>query len=90
MIRDTATYRPFKPGRKTPSLKSLASKYLDLTIQTGEHNSVEDAQAAFKLYLKYRKEWENKLRTRSKLIPAGTKLNSANKKTKSPITRSSC
>ena len=45
---------------RTPSLKNLAAKYLGLTIQEGEHNSVEDARAALNLYLMFRKEWESK------------------------------
>merc|ERR1712079_254323 len=54
-IRDSAKY--FKLG-KTPSLKSLVDRYLDMQIQSGEHSSVEDAQAVMKLYLMFRDKWE--------------------------------
>ena len=50
-VRDTSRYRPFLKGGRTPSLKSLAWKYLDLEIQDGEHDSVIDARAAVNLYL---------------------------------------
>ena len=65
-IRDTAHYRTFAKGRNTPSLKSLATKYLGLNIQSGEHSSVEDAQTALKLYLKHREAWERKVKKRKK------------------------
>ena len=49
--------------RKTPSLKNLAETKLGLTIQAGEHSSVEDAGAALRLYLSERKEWEGSVST---------------------------
>ena len=58
--RDTAKYKRFKLG-KTPKLKTLVFKHLREEIQTGEHNPVEDARAAMKLYLKFRDEWEASL-----------------------------
>ncbi|CAB3991012.1 Cationic trypsin-3, partial [Paramuricea clavata] len=50
-IRDTAKYKPFQEKVKTkrPSLKKLAKEILSLSIQSGEHSSVEDARAAMKL-----------------------------------------
>jgi DNA polymerase III epsilon subunit-like protein len=60
-VRDTSKHREFLSGGRTPKLKSLAAKYLGLTIQEGEHNSVEDARTALNLYLMFRKEWESKL-----------------------------
>lgn len=39
----------FKPNEK-PSLKRLASAVLGQTIQTGAHDSMEDAKAAMRLY----------------------------------------
>ena len=46
MIRDTAKYEPFKAAfsGRTPSLKSLAAKFLGMSVQAGEHSSVEDSQ----------------------------------------------
>ncbi|CAB4016909.1 RNA exonuclease 4 [Paramuricea clavata] len=59
-IRDTAKYKPFQEKVKTerPSLKKLAKEILSLSIQAGEHSSVEDARAAMKLYFTHRREWE--------------------------------
>ncbi|KAK6635539.1 hypothetical protein RUM44_000791 [Polyplax serrata] len=67
LIRDTSRYEPFRQanGMKSPSLKKLAKEFLNEDIQEGEHDSVEDAKAAMKLYKKYRKDWEVSLqRTR--------------------------
>ncbi|KAF6204565.1 hypothetical protein GE061_018725 [Apolygus lucorum] len=57
-IRDTAKFFR-RGGCKTPSLKTLASQYLDVSIQEGEHSSVQDAKAAVQLYNLYRKQWES-------------------------------
>jgi len=60
MIRDTSKYKPFKNafGGRTPSLKNLSARFLGVTVQTGEHSSVQDSQAAVRLYTMFRKEWE--------------------------------
>lgn len=42
----------------TPSLKCLAKEVLGVTIQDGEHSSVEDARAAMQLYCTVSKSWE--------------------------------
>ncbi|CAB3382008.1 Hypothetical predicted protein [Cloeon dipterum] len=58
-IRDTVKYKPFKQLKSgKPSLKFLAEKILGVKIQTGEHNSVEDAKAAMSLYMMHQKAWE--------------------------------
>lgn len=59
-IRDTSRYKRFRSlfGGKTPSLKKLTEKILSVQIQHGEHNSVQDAQAAMRLYTMNRREWE--------------------------------
>ena len=62
-IRDTAVYFHDYDQRRTPSLKNLAETKLGLTIQAGEHSSVEDAGAALRLYLSERKEWEGSVST---------------------------
>ncbi|XP_035226240.1 RNA exonuclease 4-like [Stegodyphus dumicola] len=64
LIRDTSRYKPFrdKCGSRTPSLKKLTDKFLGCKIQTGEHNSVEDARAAMLLYLQNKREWEKQMR----------------------------
>ncbi|XP_030587510.1 apoptosis-enhancing nuclease [Archocentrus centrarchus] len=73
MVRDTSTTRLLSrlagfPSKCYPSLKTLANKLLNRTIQVGKrgHCSVEDAQAALDLYKLVEGEWEqevqNKLR----------------------------
>jgi hypothetical protein len=61
MIRDTSSYKPFRAafGGRTPSLKNLSSRMLGVSVQQGEHSSVQDAQAAMRLYTMFRKDWEN-------------------------------
>ncbi len=60
MIRDTSAYRPFRAafGGRTPSLKNLAARMVGVSVQEGEHSSVQDAQAAMRLYTMFRKDWE--------------------------------
>ena len=55
-------------GNRTPSLKNLALRVLELNIQQGEHNSVQDAQVAMKLYLHFRRQWEDELKKRNNRI----------------------
>ena len=52
MIRDTSSYKTFRVsfGNRTPSLKNLTAKMLGVTVQEGEHSSVQDAQATMRLY----------------------------------------
>lgn len=60
-IRDTSTYKPLvnKISKgSTPSLRILARCVLGISIQDGEHNSVEDARAVMQIYNKYSDEWE--------------------------------
>lgn len=67
MIRDSARYKPFRKfaGGRTPGLKKLCAQLLGLEIQEGAHSSVIDAQATMLLYIKFKKEWEEKLSNRS-------------------------
>lgn len=67
-IRDTSrwpTYRQIAGGR-APALRRLAGEVLGWQIQTGEHNSVEDARAAMELYKRVRAPWEALLAGRRK------------------------
>lgn len=41
---------------RTPGLKALSSQVLNWQIQTGDHSSVDDAQATMRLYLLQREE----------------------------------
>ncbi|XP_066188948.1 RNA exonuclease 4 [Sylvia atricapilla] len=60
MIRDTQRYKPFKQRVKSsrPSLKLLCEKLLNVQVQTAEHCSIQDAQAAMRLYTLEKKKWE--------------------------------
>lgn len=65
MIRDTALYKPLRPSfraNKTPSLKLLSSHWLHEEIHGGQHNSVEDARMALRLYRSQSRVWEKQLR----------------------------
>lgn len=60
-IRDTARYKPLcrlVANGHTPSLKRLTQAILNKEIQTGEHNSIEDARAAMSIYNLLAKDWE--------------------------------
>ncbi|XP_066111917.1 RNA exonuclease 4 isoform X2 [Saccopteryx bilineata] len=65
-IRDTQKYKPFKSQVKTgrPSLKLLAERILGARVQQAEHCSVQDAQAAMRLYVTVKKEWERAVQDR--------------------------
>ena len=51
-IRDTSKHQPFRryAGGGTPKLKILASEMLGISIQSGEHSSVEDARATMLIF----------------------------------------
>lgn len=60
LIRDTsklASYREMSKG-KPPSLRTLARRFLNKLIQTGEHDLVEDARATMELFLLRKKEFK--------------------------------
>lgn len=59
--RDTSEYYRYLFQGKTPSLKKLSESVLGVAIQNGEHDSVQDAQATMKLYVKERDKWNTKL-----------------------------
>ncbi|XP_054853113.1 RNA exonuclease 4 [Eublepharis macularius] len=67
-IRDTQRYKPFRQKVKSvrPSLKLLCEKLLNVKVQRSEHSSIQDAQAAMRLYVMVKKQWEASLKTRSK------------------------
>lgn len=75
MIRDTALYKPFRAAfnGKTPSLKNLSARMLGISVQEGEHSSVQDAQAAMRLYTMFKKEWEKEMDLKKAINPAKTK-----------------
>lgn len=57
LIRDTSHYFKHLFQGTTPSLKKLSETILGLTIQKGEHDSVQDAQATMRLYVVERDNW---------------------------------
>ncbi|XP_051893328.1 RNA exonuclease 4 [Pristis pectinata] len=74
-IRDTQKYKPFKAlvecGR--PSLKHLCRQILKIKVQESAHSSVQDAQAAMRLYTLARQQWEAELKAKHKVKKEGVK-----------------
>ncbi|XP_025331479.3 RNA exonuclease 4 isoform X1 [Canis lupus baileyi] len=70
-IRDTQKYKPFKSQVKSgrPSLKLLAERILGIQVQQAEHCSIQDAQAAMRLYILVKKEWESTAQDRHPTAP---------------------
>ena len=66
MIRDTSKFFRKLLGGRRPALKKLAESILGVRVQTGEHDSVQDAQVAMRLYTMYRKKWETMQHKRRK------------------------
>ncbi|XP_043841141.1 RNA exonuclease 4 [Dromiciops gliroides] len=67
-IRDTQKYKPFRTQVKSgrPSLKLLSEKILGVKIQQSEHCSIQDAQAAMRLYIMVKKQWEGTIKDKYK------------------------
>ncbi|KAJ6651835.1 hypothetical protein lerEdw1_016431, partial [Lerista edwardsae] len=67
-IRDTQRYRPFKKAVQSgrPALKLLCEKLLNVTVQNSAHSSIQDAQAAMRLYTMAKKQWEALLKEERK------------------------
>uniref|UniRef100_A0A8B9NDD5 RNA exonuclease 4 n=1 Tax=Accipiter nisus TaxID=211598 RepID=A0A8B9NDD5_9AVES len=66
-IRDTQKYKPFRQRVKNarPSLKLLCERLLNVQVQTSEHCSIQDAQAAMRLYTLEKKKWEAAVKNKS-------------------------
>lgn len=71
-IRDTSRYPPYRKlaGGRSPGLKKLARELLGITIQGGEHSSVEDARTTMLLF---RKEKEGFEREHARIWETGKK-----------------
>jgi RNA exonuclease 4 len=65
-VRDTAWLPKFREaaGGRAPRLKDLAERVLGLSIQNGEHDSVEDARVAMMLYKAEKEAFESEARRR--------------------------
>ena len=70
-IRDTSRHAPYRKiaGGTYPKLKILAAELLGVTIQEGEHSSIEDARACMMLFRKDKSVFE---REHAKRWPAQT------------------
>ncbi|KAH9490586.1 REX4, RNA exonuclease 4 [Bulinus truncatus] len=68
-IRDTSLYKPFRElfNGRTPSLKKLTAKVLGVPVQEGQHSSIQDAQAAMRLYTMHRQKWEKEFKQKLRL-----------------------
>ncbi|CAL1543358.1 unnamed protein product [Lymnaea stagnalis] len=69
LIRDTSQYKPFRElfkGR-LPSLKNLTEKVLGVSVQAGQHSSIQDSQAAMRLYTMFRQKWEKEIKKNKRL-----------------------
>lgn len=72
-IRDTALYRPLRPpGRenRTPSLAGLVEHWFREKIHQGQHDSIEDARMALRLYRLKSRAWEKQMRSAMRRAPA--------------------
>ncbi|XP_042218005.1 RNA exonuclease 4-like [Homarus americanus] len=78
-IRDTSRYKGFLRlfGGRTPSLKKLTERLMGVKIQEGEHSSVQDAQAAMRLYTMHRRQWENLNSKKQRKLAGGGKKTKA-------------
>lgn len=66
LVRDTSRYIPLRtmatlPTEHPPGLKKLALNLLNRTIQTGAHDSVEDARTCLDLYKTIEEQWEKEM-----------------------------
>ena len=87
-IRDTALCPRFRAGfagknKDTPGLKWLSQHYLGawgMKVQEGEHNSIEDAQAAMRLYTKFMIPWEEAIAVEKEANVSHTEESKRNKR----------
>ncbi|GAB2284449.1 hypothetical protein Dimus_018900 [Dionaea muscipula] len=66
-MRDTSEYPPFLKEKRRKALRHIASEFLGVQIQKGEHCPIEDARAAMMLYQKHKREWEKSAKDVSRL-----------------------
>lgn len=64
-MRDTAAYLPLHSKNGRPrALRHIAAEILGVTIQVGEHCSVQDARAAMYVYQHLKHDWEEAISKR--------------------------
>ncbi|KAH9611178.1 hypothetical protein KSS87_001333 [Heliosperma pusillum] len=81
--RDTSEYQPFLKESHRKALRHLATEFLGVSIQSGEHCPIEDARAAMLLYQRHKKEWEKSAKDLSRLVEKQKKRkNKKGKKTR--------
>ena len=66
LLRDTAHCKLICPVRPL-GLKRLMAERFGVEVQEGEHDSVEDAKCAMRLYLQVQHEWETSLTTQGQM-----------------------
>ena len=64
-MRDIAKISFLKKSSGPLSLKNMCLKFLEITIQGGQHSSVEDARAAMAVYKKFRKQVEVEMKNKN-------------------------
>lgn len=72
LIRDTAIFKPLRlPDfqKKTPSLARLSEHWLQERIHEGQHNSIQDARMALRLYRLKSREWERMMKSAMAVRP---------------------
>ena len=81
-VRDTAWLPKFREaaGGRAPRLKDLAERVLGLSIQNGEHDSVEDARVAMMLYKTEKEAFESEARRKAPHVSQTLSKFSAGKK----------
>ncbi|XP_021719240.1 RNA exonuclease 4-like [Chenopodium quinoa] len=81
-LRDTAEYQPFLKESRRKALRHLATEFLGVEIQNGEHCPIEDARAAMLLYQRHKKDWERSVKDRSRLMEKQKKRKNRKKSNK--------
>jgi len=93
LVRDTALFKGFRDPanpKKCPSLAGLCQRFLQESLHSGSHDSVEDARMALRLYRLKSKDWEKEMKPVMEQHRVAARASSAAKavakgKTKAPV-----